>query len=284
MGTGHIIGDFRLKFKSIFIALNFALLFFMAAIVLAPIFLMGTAEATVFLIGNWLFVAVLILIIITFNVFYFTNNKLFMLLEKENWPALVRYLEQKVIRDGKYSPRLVRLLANSYLVLSDSSSVMSLENKAAIVRPSLVEDSALLFGTARILGKDISGAVRFFEARKDTAKAKLREWIRWYYGFALMIDRQTEKAADEFSLLARFSKDGVICGLSSYFLSSAITKALPEKTHEFEGAWKQGSERVRKALPEQRHWQKEISRLSSEIHIAVLSRYINEASRWLYKI
>ncbi|MCL2373610.1 MAG: hypothetical protein FWC65_00005, partial [Treponema sp.] len=202
-----------MKFKYIFILLNLTLLAFMAVLVLLPPLAAGFSP-----VGSlWPFILFLALILCAFNIFYLTNRRLFFLLEREDWPALVRYLEDRVIQKGRYSPRLVRLLANSYLVLSDSASVMVLENKTAIAKPALVDANVLIFGAARILGRDISGAARFFETRKDTVKSGIREWTRWYYGFALLLDRQFEKAAGVFSLLAQVSNDGIISGLSAYF-------------------------------------------------------------------
>jgi len=270
------------KFKSIFIVLNLTLLFFLCILVLLPLHFIASDFMGPFWHNNWPFIIILLIILFAFNTFYFINRRLFLLLEKEDWPALVRYLEDKVIQKGKYSPRLVRLLANSYLVLSDSAGVMSLENKTAITKPALIEANALVFGTARILGKDISGAVRFFGARRDTAKGEFREWVRWYHGFALLLDRQFEKAAEEFILLSRVSKDGVIAGLSSYFVSGALTQSLPEKEEEFREISAQGKERVLKAMPQEKDWDREASRISTEIHAAVLSKYMKETSRWLY--
>ena len=271
-----------MKFKSIFILLNLTLLLFLIALVMLPIFIMNPLFLGDFWQSNWLFVLFLLLILIAFNIFYFNNKKLFLLLEKEDWPALVRHLEYKVIKKGNYSPRLVRLLANSYLVLSDSEAVMNLENNTAIAKPDLVHANVLVFGTARILGKDISGAVRFFAAHKEKAKGELSEWVRWYYGFALLLDRQFEKAADEFSVLACLSKDGVLAGLSSYFLNGAITRALPEKGPDLRNVSSHGSERVLKALPQLKDWDRESARLATEVHAAVLSKYMKETGQWLY--
>jgi len=160
--------------------------------------------------------------------------------------------------------------------------VMNLENKTAVAKPALIDANVLVFGTARILGKDISGAVRFFEIKKDKVKGELNEWVRWYYGFALLLDSRFEKAAVEFSLLAGLSKDGVIAGLSSYFLNGAITRALPEKAAELGNVSSQGRQRVLKALPQFKDWEKESSRLAMEVHTAVLSKYMKEAGQWLY--
>ena len=271
-----------MKFKSIFILFSITLLLFIAVLVFLPLIILGPSISGSFWRMNWPLILVLVLLYVFFNIFYFTNRRLFLLLEKEDWPALVHFLEDRVIQKGRYSPRLVRLLANSYLVLSDAAAVMSLENKAAVAKPSLLNTNALVFGTARILGKDISGAVRFFDSRKDKVSAGLREWVKWYYGFALLLDRQFEKSGEEFSQLARDSKDGVIVALSSYFLSETIARVLPGKEPEFREISSAGRERVLKALPTLANWNKEISRLSTEIHAAALTRYFEETGAWLY--
>ena len=271
-----------MKFKSIFILFCLILLLFLGILFIVPLIMMGPSFSESFWRINWPLILVLVVLFAGFSVFYFTNRQLFLLLEKEDWPALVRYLEDKVIQKGRYSPRLVRLLANSYLVLSDSQAVMSLENKTAIAKPSLVDANALVFGTARILGKDISGAVRFFETRMETVKPALKEWMRWYHGFALLLDRRYEEAGEEFSVLARLSKDGVVAALASYFLSETLTQVLSEKADDFIEVSSDGRERVLKAIPSQKNWNREVSRLSTEIHAAALSKYMEETSRWLY--
>ena len=255
----------------------------MVILVLLPLFLLGPSFSASFWRFNWPLLAVLIVLYIAFNVFYFSNRQLFLLLEKEDWPALVRYLEDIVIQKGRFSNRLVRLLANSYLVLSDTAAVMSLENKTAIAKPGLIDTNALVFGTARILGKDITGAIRFFKARKETVKKGLREWVSWYYGFALLLNRQFIEAGEEFSQLAKTSKDGVIAGLSSYFLSDAIARTSPEKEYEYKETARDGRERVKKALGSEKNWNREVSRLSMEIHAAALTKYMEETGKWLYE-
>jgi hypothetical protein len=177
-----------LKFQSVFIAFNILLVIFLAVIILSPILFMRNLELQTisqnsdiiafFLRSNWILMITLAMILAGFDVFYIINRKLYALLEKEDWPALVNYLEDRILRQGKYSSRLVRLLANTYLVLSDSPAVMSLENKAAMAKPSLVDDNVLIFGTARILGRDAAGAARFFEARLKSVKPPLCLWVK----------------------------------------------------------------------------------------------------------
>ena len=272
-----------MKFQSVFIIFNILLVVFLAILLMSPALFTSSQLAGVFWKSNWILIIVLGVILIGFDIFYFTNRRLYALLEKEDWPALTQYLEDRIIRKGKYTPRLVRLLANTYLVLSDSPGVMSLENKAAVAKPSLIEENALVFGTARILGKDITGAIRFFESRLQSAKADIRPWIHWYYSFSLLLNRQYEKASEEFSYLARSSRDGVIAGLSAYFLGSVIMKSMPAHRAILEPAAEEGRERVRASFPRQLNWAKEVARIKAEIHTAVLTKYMDEAGIWLYQ-
>ena len=102
--------------------------------------------------------------------FFGYNWKLFSLLEREDWPALAHYLEDRVVRKGRWNSRLVKLLANTHLVLSDASAVIELEMKAAAAKPAVLSKVALVFGVARVLKNDPSGAVAFFAARRGPKK------------------------------------------------------------------------------------------------------------------
>jgi len=271
-----------LKFKLIFTISNIALLIFLASLFFIPYHIMGSSFSVSFWRMNFPLILVWGLLFLALNIYYFANKKLFLLLEKEDWPALICYLEEQVISKGRYSSRLVRLLANCYLVLSDSASVMSLENKTAINKPALVDTNALVFGTARILGGDTAGAVHFFKIRKETAKAALKDWVSWYYGFSLLLDRQVEEAIKEFAVLASLSKDGVVTALSSYFLQQHINALLPQFRQEFRDISDLGKQRALTAIPKMKAWKSEINELSTEIHAAAIAKYLENTGIWLF--
>jgi hypothetical protein len=224
----------------------------------------------------------LLLILIGLDSFYFINRRFLQLLEREDWPALVRYLEQRIFKDGHYTSRSVRLLANAYLILSDSSSVIRMENKIAILKPALVDANALIFGTARILNKDIHGAVTFFFTRLNSAKTESARWVRWYYGFSLLLDRQFSAAGDQFKVLAMESKDGIITGLSAFFLAENLGKTVPLRSLEFTAAAMEGRKRLKKTIPSAAAWNREVKKILNEVYTVVLSKYINETTTWLF--
>jgi hypothetical protein len=235
---------------------------------------------------SWPLALVLVVFLTGLEFFYFSNYRLFSLLEREDWPALAQYLEGRVIRKGRYSPHLVRLLANTYLVLSDSASVMSLENKTALAKPALVESNALVFGAARILGKDIAGAVNFFSVRLNAKPGKLRreqaQWLRWYYGFALLLDRRFASAADQFMPLAEEADDALVAGLSAFFLNDTLKRVLPERSLELKAAALDGQERVKRSLRTREDWNKEAAKIETEVHAAILYKNLGDAARWIY--
>jgi hypothetical protein len=247
-----------------------------------PLLLLGPSFSMFYWLSNWPLFLLWILLFAAFNYFYFTNRRLFLLLEKEDWPALVHYLEYEIFKKGKYSSRLVRLLATSYLVLSDTDGVLNLENKTAVAKPALLNHNVLLFGAARILGKDFSGASRFFEARKYTVKPKLKEWVSWFLGFSFLLDYRLQGAVDEFSFLARQSKNAVVTALSSFFLSETLARILPEKETELLEISSLGKNRTLNVLPDIEKWERAIKKISTEIHTAVISKYIDGTSSWLY--
>jgi hypothetical protein len=275
-----------LKFKLVFILFTGVILVFLGFVLLIPFLLFDPSAAGLFWKTNWPFILLLTLVLGGVDGFYFSNRRLFGLLEREDWPALVTYLEDRVISRDRYQPHLVRLLANTYLLLSDSPAVLRLENRLAAAKPALLEANALIFGAARILGRDPGGAVRFFGDRLDAIKAPDRNrrepWLRWYYGFSLLLDRQFSPAADQFIITAFNAGEPVLIGLAAYFLGDNLARALAERRREFQEASLAGRERLKKALPRPEQWRRAGERVRTEIHGAVLARYLDEAGQWLY--
>jgi hypothetical protein len=239
-------------------------------------------------------ILILALTLIILDIFYFSNRRLFTLLEREDYPALIGYLEMRVLRKGHYSPWLVQLLANTCLVMSDSAAVMNLENKIALVKPTLIESNALIFGVARILAGDTSGAARFFSARLEAGQGRGRKppkgkkannrdmpWIRWYCGFSLLLDRQFIQAADTFKVLAAESPDALIAGLSAYFLGDTLQRNT-ENGVLYLTAAREGRSRIQQFVKGRAQWLAEAEKLKTEIHAIILQKYIDEAGNWLF--
>jgi hypothetical protein len=271
---GNSIGDLALKFKLVFGAFNIAIFAFLVLICFMPFFAFGS-DAAYFKPSVWPLALFLGAILVVLDVYYALNYRLFSFLEREDWPALSAYLEEQVLRKGRYSRRLVKLLATSYLVMSDIPAVIGLENKIGIAKPALVDRFALVFGAGRILGKDYAGAVRFFSTRLG----KGGDWPRCYYAFALLLDRKPGEAAEQFCLLADGSASPLISGLAAWFLADALRDRTGES---YAAIAEKGRLRVRKSLKNRAAWDAELGKFESEVHVAVLRKHICRAGDWIF--
>ena len=276
-----IIGDFCLKFKYLVIVFNIIILFFLIVIALMPMLLMGSGFTVNSWKTAWPIALVLVLALGGLNVFFLLNYKLLILLEREDWPALAYYLEQKVFGKGQYTSRKVRLLANSYLIMSDFASILQLESKTTAARPAIIRKNALIFGAARLISGDQQGAAAFFQSCLEKGKVEEEQWVRWFYGFSRTLAGDFGQAEMEFTTLAASSRDALITGLSAYFLGNILAKHSlnPDECRSIS---ENGRARVRKTFKNMEGWKKEAEKAGSEVHTAIIRKYINEAGPWLF--
>jgi hypothetical protein len=270
-----------MKFKYIIIGFNILIIFFLLVIIVTSVTLLG-ASASKFWVSGWPLVLILLASLIGLNVFFLLNRRLFLLLEREDWPALVDYLERQVYERGRYSSRLVRLLANSYVILSDSAGVLRLEKKISLSKPALLDSNALVFGAAHILGGSPAGAAAFFSARLENGRPREPQWVRMFYGFSLLLSRVFDKAETEFRTLALSSDDAIITGLSAWFLSETLGK-FSANPKDCRAVAEQGRLRLRQRLKKVTDWRKEAAKIETGIHAAVFKKYIEQSEEWLFQ-
>ena len=177
----------KLKYLIIVFGIIFFIVLFVTALI--PFLLGGPQFATNFQYITFPLLLFMFLLLIVTSIFFFYNYRLLSLLEREDWPALAYYLEQKVYGKNQYSNRNVRLLASSYLVVTDYVSVLKLENKALQANPAVIGKNLLLFGSARVLSGNHKEAALFFKSHLEKGKLseKDEQWARWYYGFSQLL-------------------------------------------------------------------------------------------------
>jgi len=247
-----------------------------------PFFALGSQYAGSFWVSNWPLALVLFGVLLALDLFFALNWTLFALLEREDWPALSVYLEKRVVDKKRWSPRLTRLLANTYLVLADAAAVVSLEKKVAEEKPALLDRNALVFGVARVLMGDAEASVSFFSDRVGKKNLENPDWVEWYLAFSLLLAKDFSRAADTLLPLAAKSRDALVTGLAWHFLGGTLIHALPDRTAEINGATETARKRVLGKLPTKESWNKEFTRANAEIHVVVLSKSLDEASSRLY--
>lgn len=273
-----------MKFKSIFALFNAVVGISFLFVFAMPFLALGVEYAGSFWAANWPLALALVVVLSGIDAFFIANWRLFTLLEREDWPALAHHLEERVVKKGRWSARLVRLLANTYLVLSDAAAVSALEAKAAKAKPILVDKNALVFGVARVLANDPASSVSFFAARRKSKKTESPEWVEWYYAFSLLLSRDFASAADVLLPLSSSAKDALVVALAASFLGDSVSRALPSRAAEFGAAADAARARVLKRLPTRAAWDKEVERARADIHAVVLSKSIEEAAKGLYGI
>jgi hypothetical protein len=253
-----------------------------------------SAIALVLWRSSWPFVAAFAAFTLVVDGYFLANRRMYRLLEREDWPALCVWLERRVFERRRYTARFTRLLANTYLTLSDPTAALELEQRTALVNPSLIEKNALVFGAARLLSKDTAGVALFFSARLDAAvrvrTARKRTfsttcWLRWYYGFSLLLDRQYPRASEQFIILINEVSPApapLITGLSAFLLADTLSKALVERKADLLATAEDGRRQTRKSLPSIQDWNKAVSEACGEIHAAILLPRLRDAGEWIY--
>jgi len=221
------------------------------------------------------------LLLVGMFIFFIFNYRLLSLLEREDWPALAYYLEDKVFTKGRYTLRNVRILASSYLIISDYQSVLKLEARTTISKPSAVSKNVLIFGSARIISGKYAEAAVFFKTHQERCKPKERQWVRWFYGFSLLLAGDFRAVEPVFTSITVSSGDALITGLSAYFLYSSLEKksASPDICRQTSD---NGKIRVLKSIKNIYNWKRETDKLGTDIYIAIIRKYIDEAGKWLF--
>jgi hypothetical protein len=269
-----------MKIKTVFLLFNVVIVLFTAAI--GVIFFTTQSD------GFWRqfmpLLILLFLVIVLLDVYYFFNGKLLSLMEKEDWSGVVQYLEEKVFKKGRYTPYFVNLLAQNYLLLSDTTAVVDLENKTAITNPQLIDRFALLFGTARVLQKDMAGASNFFANRLNAKKPNKKDflWVRFYYAFTMLLNWRFIEASKEFIVLSKISTNVVITGLSAWFLHDVLAQAMPKEREDINNAAWDGVRRVKEKVYDEQEWRDKSASTQKYIYAVLLVQYIRDAGKWIF--
>ena len=290
-----------MKFTFICVLFNVIVAAFLLLIGTLPFAVLGAETARNFLFSAWPLGLALLPFVITVNVFFALNFRLYRLLERMDWPALAVYLETRMKKRGKLSARLTLTLVHTYLALSAFDSLRALMERIAREKPALLEEHALLFGAARLLTGDYAGAARFY-AEQAARRAQRRRkrmrvetgWLSWYRALALFMERRYGEAADIF---CRFTAPGgdappvlqteraawaMLTGLAAWFLGHFLASALNEKRAELSACAEAGRALTRRTLETRAAWEKSAARNGDDAHILILSKYITEAAAWLY--
>jgi hypothetical protein len=168
-----------MRFKSIFWLFNIVVIFALIVFAVASFFLFGKDYAAVYW-GNMWIVAVLFVVLIGVLDFYFIRNwTLFDLLEKEDWPELLAWLESRLYGKGQLRKHYANLLINTALSVSNLDAVKKLETEIRQRKPELLQSLGVALGIPILLEQDWPKVDAYFGPLADDPKTHKRNWARW---------------------------------------------------------------------------------------------------------
>jgi hypothetical protein len=103
-----------LKFTIIVVLSNAILLVFILLGFFLPVFVPEPWNAGIFRLSARAAAVFFVLVLLAMNLLYAANAGFVRLWEKEDWPALARYLEKQAIERGRYRPFDVQFLVNTW--------------------------------------------------------------------------------------------------------------------------------------------------------------------------
>jgi len=272
-----------LQMRTIFF--NIFLIFFLFIAVFLVIF-WGKVQTVELTHKIWLTGLVVFVPLIIINMVLILNRKLLALLEDEDWPALTAYLEKKIYDEGIYKPHYVKLLIQSCLATENFEGAVNLKNRLAAAKPALVENNALTLGTAYLLGGNTAATVEFFGERLEKGRAGEMDWLRWFYGFSLVLAGDYQQAGTVMEELAANlpeagAHDALVTGLAAFVLTELMGKN-PTAPTEWRIRAEEGKSRVRRTLKTAGKWIKKAKELKTKVYGAVIRSYVDKAGAWIW--
>ena len=265
-----------MKFKLIFVVFNILILLSFAVVLIMPVMMLGPDYSMTLWSTNWYLPVLFLLVIIAIDAYFFINWQLFSLLEAENWTGLVNFLEEKVLRRGKFQANHVRTLIQAYFVTGNVSKLEPLEAMLREKRPKLVKKFALELGMPKVLHKDHADMVDFFGEFRGQ-KVPNEQWVRFLHAFGVLMQKEHSEGREELLVLAREVKEPLLKVLVLYTLDPFRT-IDDEVLDEVD---KQKGEMAGKFTEER--LLKELDRNRGNIATVVMAPLIKDSITWLFK-
>jgi hypothetical protein len=267
-----------MKFKTIFFLFNAFIIVSFLLISLVPLLFLGAEYSIIFWSRNWIISALFFLFIGALDAYFIYNWKLFTLLEKEDWPLLISYLEEEIYKKKRFTKRNLSLIINAYLSVSNLDKVKRLETEIRSASPKMLPQFALYLGTPYILENDLEHCVSYYAEFKDNPDVRFPGWIKWCYAFALVSRKEIEQAKTVFVSLLDTTKDDILILLTLYFLQNMDNLLEEEKKIRFSEKKKHFLEHY----SDHKEWDKVIQKKSEEnLLILLLSSLTKNAWYWI---
>jgi hypothetical protein len=270
-----------MKFKTLFAIFNIVLILSFLTVFLLPAFILDRAFMVEFWSKNWYFALVFILVIFLVNVIFLTHWKMLSCLEKEDWPGLSQYLENRIFGQKKYNRRNVGLLCDSLLLLGDFSTLQKLEKALRTDRPRLLAVHAVKFASAFLLSGDYQ-KVDQFSVSLCREKGSDTDWLTFYAAFSRHLAKKTDDAVADLIYLSESASAPLVTALGGYMTAVVLPRSLsPERGDECIRASEQAKKRITAKYSKVK-WNALVEDSKAEMQVVVLGKLVDEASLWLF--
>ena len=265
-----------MKFKVIFIVFNLVIVFSFAFIFFMPLLLLGQEYFSLTFKHNLIPALLFVFTFIIINSYFLSNWKLFNLLEAENWPQLIEFLEEEIFIKNRVRGAYIKMLINAYLFSSTIEKIASLEARVAEKKPFLINRYAIHFGIPYLLKRPPGEAENYFSRLIAAPKVHSRVWVEWNYAFSLMQQHKFNDAKETLMALAESKRDHLVLLLTLYLLDSFSKNDAAVAT-----AVSADCEYLKKRYT-QNDFQKKLDRSQKNIEVLLLSQIFNDALGWLF--
>ncbi len=269
-----------MKFKVLFVVFNIVLFFSFLTVFFLPFFILDGSYMREFWAKNWYFCLIFLLILGIVNAAFILNWKILTFLEKEDWPALARFLEIEVFDRARLSSRKVRLLADSLILLGDFAAIHKLERLLAEKKPRLLGTLGTRFASAYLLEGNHAETFRFASEHEHDTGAN-GDWLSFYAGFARHLEKKFPEAAERTISLAANARDPMVTALAGYLCGELLPRALPDRAAELSQAGASAKARV-SARYSRAAWDRYLEDEKTEMHVVILSKLTENLSTWAF--
>ena len=266
-----------MKFKTVFVIFNSILAICFVFIFFLPVVIIGSEYFSLFLAQNILTGCLFVVTLVVINFYFIRNWKLFTLMERQDWQAVISHLEEKIYEKGKVQSLFVRTLINTYFVTSNPEAIFRLQQFVQNKKPRFLARFAMQFGIPYLLIKGPEESQRYFGKVLTMSGVKKKNWILWSHALSLLQTNQNLAARNELFELLDTKTAPPLCLLALYLLvplsknDGEVKERLNAELEALRGKYTRDI------------WEREIGKIRGNIEIVTLSKLIKDATLWLFE-
>jgi hypothetical protein len=262
------------KFKLIFFIFNAIVLFSFLFISLLPVFMLGWEYAAPFWQKSWYLLILFLAILGGLDWYFLRNWKFFSLMESQKWDDVQDYLENRMLRDHRYSEQGMQVLIEIYARKMQIDKLIAFAEDLKENRPALYRRNRLNLSVGYLLKDDYRSLMAFFDDVVSSDTIVAGGWADWFWAFSALRNEDRDAGLARFRLIATRARDELLLVITLYMMISVMGVAVDDdRSLRFLAGFK---EKYHPAL-----WAKKIEGRQDQIYIRTLSAVLQQAGEWI---